>query len=144
MPRMSSEARSASLYRAGTSPLRVPSSLKPAAARAIWRATVQGKPSDYFRPSDSELLTRYCTLNARAAELERLLAATPADDPDGAGIERRLVAIAGAVGGLAQRLRLNPAARIERHSGQRAETANNGSNATIVDLGGYAVHGRPQ
>jgi hypothetical protein len=144
MPRISPEARSASIFRAGNKPLPVPKGLKPAAAGAIWRATVGAKPPDYFCPTDQELLTRFCTLSARARELERMLAATPADAPAAGRIERRLLAISATLGNLAQRLRLSPAARIERHSGQRSETW---SRPAWDDddhelLGGRAVSGR--
>jgi hypothetical protein len=121
MPRQSAEARGASIYLAGTKPLPVPKSLKPAASRRVWLATVNARPADYFGPGDVPLLERWCTLSARAREVEALLASTPADAPDAAAIERRLLAISTGLAGLAQRLRLTVVQRIERHSGQRSE-----------------------
>jgi hypothetical protein len=123
MPRISPEARSSSLYLASTKPLSMPKGLEPAAARAVWQKTIGSRPLDFFHRSDGELLTRFCTLSARAQELEQLIAVTPPDNPEAAGIERRLVAISAALGTLASKLRIVPQARIERHSGQRMEVS---------------------
>jgi phage terminase small subunit len=142
LPRQSAEARGASIYLAGNRPLAPPKTLaRP--AKAVWRQIVESRPPDYFRQWDIPLLTRYCALSARAAEVEAVVSATPVDAKDAPRLEKRLATLAAAVGGLAQRLRLTPAARIERHSGQRNETWSIPPREEEDRLiGGYAVWGR--
>jgi hypothetical protein len=120
MPRISAEARMAAGFLPGLEPLPVPKGLQPARARAIWVQIVSSRPADYFLPSDEWLLRRFCSLAARAEQVERLTAISALEAPDQRGLERRLVSISASLAGLSAKLRLNPQGRIERHAAVRS------------------------
>src|SRR5579859_6634031 len=68
MPRISAEARSAAVFRAGAEPVGPPAHLCRAAA-AIWREIVASKPADWFDVGARPVLASYCTISARIADL---------------------------------------------------------------------------
>jgi hypothetical protein len=123
VPRKSAEAQLATAFRPRPLPLPVPTGLQPARARAIWLAITRSKPAGYFLKMDEPLLTRLCTLCARAEGLEQLMAQNPLDSPEAPRLERRLVSISAALTSLSAKLRLTVAHRIERHAAARSSEA---------------------
>jgi hypothetical protein len=115
----------------------VPKALEPARARQVWREITGSKPADYFLKTDTTLLTRLCTLSARAEALEELLATTPVQSEEAPRLERRLVAISAALTSLASKLRLTIAHRVERHSAIRSSEAMNLPKPWLI--GGRAI-----
>jgi hypothetical protein len=86
-------------------------------------------------------LARFCVLTARAEDIEQVLAATPVQSEHAPRLERRALAIAATLGGLAQKLRLTTAARIERHAAVRSaevKTLGKPWNANKL-IGGHAL-----
>jgi hypothetical protein len=72
--------------------LAVPDTLPPAEA-AVWHATVNGLPGEWFSPEQAPMLTQYCRLVVQADVLARLLAdSDPTQDLDEWG---KLVMLAG-------------------------------------------------
>jgi hypothetical protein len=123
VPRKSADALFAAALRPQPQPLPVPEGLQPARAREIWREITESKPGDYFLRADTPLLTRLCTLCARAEDLEQLMAATPLESEKSPRLERRLVSIAAAVTNVCSKLRLTVSHRIERHAAVRSSEA---------------------
>jgi len=123
MPRTSAEAQLMAAFRPQPQPLAAPKSLHPARARTIWRQLVEAKPADYFLTTDVPLLSRFCTLAARAEEIEEVLASVPVQSTEAPRLERRLTAIASMMTNLAVKLRLTVASRVERHAAIRSAEA---------------------
>jgi hypothetical protein len=145
VPRISSEAQFAAAFRPQPQPLPVPKGLQPARARAIWREITASKPADYFLIADTPLLTRLCTLCARAEGLEQLIAVTPLESEKSPRLERRLVSISAALTSLASKLRLTGSHRIERHAAARSSEAERHPRPWDPELiGGWATRPRHQ
>lgn len=121
MPRRSADDLITAAFLPKLEPIPEPRTLQPARARQIWKEVVQSKPVNYFQVTDTPLLTRFCTIAARCEAVEQLLAVTPADAKGAPQLERRLASLAASLAGLAQKLRLTVAHRIERHAAARSE-----------------------
>jgi hypothetical protein len=106
----------------------------------IWAELVGSKPSSYFQTADGPLLARFCVLAARAEEIEQALASTPVQSEEAGRLERRALAVAAGLGGLAQKLRLTVASRVGRHSPARSAEVKGWVGKPWEELiGGHAV-----
>jgi hypothetical protein len=119
MPRISPEARSASLWRAGNAPPPPPKDLSPEAQK-IWKRLAGSRPGDWFDAAAQELLKRLCrtlvTVDRVHDQLEA--AAGTAKEPE---LIKLTAQLNGSVKALMVALRLTPQARIDWHSGQKDE-----------------------
>jgi hypothetical protein len=137
VPRRSAEAQNLAAFLPKPAPLPVPKGLAPKRARAIWIELVGSKDPSYFLRMDVPLLTRFCTLAARAEGLEQLMATMPVQSEEAPRLERRLTSISAALTGLAQKLRLTVAHRVERHAAARSSEALNFEKPWLI--GGRAT-----
>ncbi len=115
MPRKSAAALSvANINRARPPRLAVPAHLT-ADQAAVWKATVNALPADYFQPETAPVLERYCVHVSRAREVEKLILAVDLGRSDGAAHFAFLAKLARAesasMGAAARALRLTNQSR---------------------------------
>jgi hypothetical protein len=91
-----------------------PYSLRDPAEVAVWRATVNAMPADYFRPTHFPLLIQYCRHSVAADRVAQLIEAfskrRKIDCPQYAALLAMQNAESGAIIRLSRQLRLSPQA----------------------------------
>jgi phage terminase small subunit len=116
MPRISSEAKSGALWRAGIDPPKAPKHLS-REAKTIWTSIVQSRPADFFDAGNLPLLEQYCSVvpaqRQTMADLER--------DPTDYGTIDRLVKFGNFLNAIASKLRLTPQSTTRPESGKNYE-----------------------
>jgi hypothetical protein len=118
MPRQSSEARAAAVWRADLEPPRAPAHLT-AAAKRLWREIVEDRPADYFRPGSFDTLATFCTVTLTLRHMWKVERASRGEPAAHTRILRRICALAALQARLCGDLRMTPRANIERHSAKR-------------------------
>jgi hypothetical protein len=135
MPRVSVEAKSAALFRAGAAHRPPPRRLC-AAAKALWREIIGDRPVDYFRPGSFEALEQFCefTIEQRRA-IRSLKAASAEDYPARLRVTRDLTSMLAV---LARQLRLSVQAGSRYDAGKTDEKGDAPTPRSRL-LGGSAV-----
>jgi hypothetical protein len=118
MPRMSAEARGASVYQAGGEAPSVPSELTPQEA-AIWREVVDSKPVDWFDGGSLGLLRQYCSTMAQARLVAEHLRTCSWEDA--VYLEKRLTVLNTSCTMLATKLRISVQNKFDTRSGMLTE-----------------------
>lgn len=122
MPRISPEARGASIRNAGLTPPPPPKDLSPE-ARDIWVAVTRSKPADWWGGEAAlRLLRRFCRLSVLAEQLHDRVDRIGLDNADAEAAIKQLLSISVTMGTLATKLRLSVQNGVERHSAHRFET----------------------
>jgi phage terminase small subunit len=118
MPRISTEARAAALWRHKPEQLTPPSYLSPD-AKKLWREVVASRPSDYFRPGSLQLLEQFCeTMVAQRWALALLATATKSGDLAAVRAATQIAkTLAAIVNSTSIKLRISAQAEIARRSG---------------------------
>jgi hypothetical protein len=114
MPRISSEAVSASMWRSGGKPPSPPKYLT-ARGRRIWDNTVKSRPPDFFAGADAELLGLF------AATMDAAITGTELLDPLDADAVARHVKLVNAACSLATKLRVCKSSSTRAESGELTE-----------------------
>jgi hypothetical protein len=136
MPRISAEAKAASIFRVGGQYPKPPSGFSGAKAK-MWRDIVHSKPLDWFSAGSLLLLARYCEVMARAAQVSALVAQLPADADTAAAAEKRLVALNTNAAVLATKLRLTVQDAVNRKDRKLDEAGQDGGDVHPL-IGGKA------
>ena len=122
MPRLSSEARSAELWRErGTLPP-PPKHLGREAAK-VWAEIVASKPPGYFDPGSLVLLETYCGVTVALRKLDAKLRELDPQDREYGRLARLSATLAGTQGATAVRLRLAHSSRMRYEDGRLNEPA---------------------
>jgi hypothetical protein len=143
VPRISQEAKSAALFRAG-SVRRPPPRRLCAAAKTLWREIVEDRPADYFRPGSFEALEQYCALTIEQRRAIRALKGASPNNDDYAAKLKAAKDLTTILATLARQLRLSVQAVTRGDAGKMSEK---GAGAADRLLGGKAIWGegvRPQ
>ena len=93
-------------------------------AKKLWIDIVSSRPPDYFDAGSLPLLEAYCEATVHSWDLMKRigdLPCTPANDREGARLERRSHKYVATLLGLATKLRLTPQANIRRGSSMLGE-----------------------
>lgn len=144
MPRISAEARSAAVYRAGGKASAPPSELSDG-AKKLWRSIVSCKPVSWFDGGSLPILARYCEAMAQAEriedELRRLVDVT---DPVYLKLTQALISLNANCTTMAVKLRLSVQNNIDRKSRKLDEIGTGENDESEVNsaktlLGGNAA-----
>jgi hypothetical protein len=132
MPRKSSEAQAAAVWRSGGRPPAPPAHLSRDAKR-LWRSIVASRAPDHFGPGTLELLEQFVVVSTALRELGPRLTADPMDRPT----VTRWSRLAGVQATLATKLRLATSSRWRAEDGRLTETQPAGAIGRL--LGGEVV-----
>ena len=141
MPRISSEAKSAALFRSGNGRVMEPPGYLEPDVQTLWREIVASKPADRFDAGSAPLLEMFCCFAVHARWLLQEMEKAKATSEAAAQLERRVGAMSKMLSMLSGKLRLSVNSRIDRRSGELDEP---GDGELIDDrlLGGLAVNRR--
>jgi hypothetical protein len=137
MPRLSPEARSASLYRATIRPAPPAPKSFDAETSELWRQIIGSKPRDWWLPGNLRLLRRYVRLCQTVERWEAALETLQPGTREATRVLKEVVSCNASLSLLASKLRLSITAEIDRKSGRLTE-----AGARVFDdplLGGVGV-----
>jgi phage terminase small subunit len=128
MPRLSAEARSSSVWRAGGGEHpRAPKHLS-REAKGIWREIVESRPADFFSPGSLHLLEQFCvTMVAQRANMAAV-EARPFDDE----VVERLARLGALLNATATKLRLSIQSALRTESGKNDEREATPAKAELI------------
>jgi hypothetical protein len=134
MPRLSSEAISASLWRA--EPIPQPPSYLKGDARKIYLEIVSHYPSDRFPPGAIHLLETFAVTSAVLRQVMRRMQVVDLHDPESRRLTGQMVKLSGVQLSCATKLRLTPSSHYRTEDGRLTEKRSPRSRL----LGGTAVN----